>query len=511
MAEVLTFPNVAIALGVYLLVVLGLAYVAMKRLTASPDDYYLAGRGLGTLVLTGTVLATWFSTFAFLGGPGTFFSSGSGWLWFGLFNITGPILIWVIGTRFWLLGRKFGHVTPSDLVAQFYEGDDAVRIMVAVIAIVALIPYSVIQLTGAAQALVGALGASEYFTVGIFLLMGMVALYLFVGGLRAVAWIDTLQASIFIPALIITAGAAIYWSGGLAVGWEAALEQNPDLWSFSGENAGSWYTGALVWTMAWVFIPHMWQRMLMARSPKVIAKTAAISGTISLWVITFTALLIGGIGSGLITELPEGTAADGLMTILYAEFFPLGALIITVAAFAAGMSTISSQVLTSASIFVRDIAKKPFKPDMDSRTETRIGRYFTVLFSIVVLAIALSPAAERAIIPLASDGVALALLYIPCVLGMLFWAEASTAGAKWSLIIGFVFMQVAIWTPFGEVFPVFGPPVYGLVLTALIYYGVSKATSSVPADRQAEFREILIKGMRIDNVPSEAAPGPADD
>jgi SSS family solute:Na+ symporter len=508
---VLTFTNIALALGAYLVVVLGIAYIAMKRLEVTPDDYYLAGRGLGTLVLTGTVLATWFSTFAFLGGPGTFFSSGSGWLWFGFFNITGPILIWVIGTRFWLLGRKFGHVTPSDLVAQFYEEDDSVRILVAVIAILALVPYSVIQLTGAAQALVGALGAQQYFTSGVLLLMGMVALYLFVGGLRAVAWIDTLQATIFMPALILTAGAAVYWAGGFSAGWSAALAENPELWTFSAEGAGSWWTGALVWTMAWVFIPHMWQRMLMAKNPKVIARTAAVSGTISLWVITFSALVIGGIGSGLILELPEGTAADGFMTILYAEYLPAGAIFITVAAFAAGMSTISSQILTTSSIFVRDIAKKPFNPDMDNRKEARIGRYFTIFFSIAVLAIALSPAAERAIIPLASDGVALALLYIPCVLGMLFWEDASTAGAKWSLLIGFVFLQIGIWTPVGSVFPVFGPPVYGLALTAVVYYVVSKTTASVPEDRQAAYREILIKGMRIEDPPTGAEPRPSDD
>jgi SSS family solute:Na+ symporter len=508
---VLTFTNIALALGAYLVAVLGIAYVAMGRLNVTPDDYYLAGRGLGTLVLTGTVLATWFSTFAFLGGPGTFFSSGSGWLWFGLFNITGPILIWVIGTRFWLLGRKFDHVTPSDLLAQFYEDDDSVRILVAVIAILALVPYSVIQLTGAAQALVGALGAQQYFSTGVLLLMGMVALYLFVGGLRAVAWIDTLQAVIFMPALIITAAAVVYWSGGLSAGWSATLAETPELWTFSAAGTGSWYTGALVWTMAWVFIPHMWQRMLMAKNPKVIARTAAVSGTISLWVITFTALLIGGIGSSLITELPEGTAADGFMTILYAEFLPIGAIVITVAAFAAGMSTISSQILTTSSIFVRDIAKKPFRSDMNDSEEARIGRYFTIFFSLVVLGIALSPAAEQAIIPLASDGVALALVYIPCVLGMLFWDEASTTGAKWSLLIGFVFLQIAIWTPVGSLFPVFGPPVYGLALTAVVYYGVSKATTSVPEDRQTEYREILIKGMRIENPTKAADPQPSDD
>lgn len=511
MAEILTFTNVALVLGAYLAIVLGIAYIAAKKLEVSPEDYYLGGRGLGTIVLTGTILATWFSTFAFLGGPGTFYTSGSAWLYFGLFNITGPLLIWVIGTRFWILGQKFGHVTPSDLVAQFYEDDDLVRILVAVIAILALVPYAVIQLTGAARALVATVGGEQYFTMGVLLLMGMVALYLFVGGLRAVAWIDTLQAFVFMPVLVLTAGAVLYWTGGLSAGWSAAVSQNPEIWTFAFKDAGAWYTGALVWTMGWVFLPHMWQRMLMADNPRVIAKSAALSGTISLWVITFTGLIIGGVSAGLIADLPQGVHADGIMAFLYREFFPVGAIAVTVGAFAAGMSTISSQLLTTSSIFVRDVAKKPFRPEMNDQTEANVGRLFTVLFSLIVLAIALSPAAEQAVVPLASNGVALVLLYIPPVLGLLYWDEASTAGARWSLLIGLAFMQVMIWTPLSNLLPFFGAPAYGLALSTVIYYGVSKVTDSVPADRQREMRDVLVRGMRIDDRPDRTGVQSVDD
>jgi len=508
--NILTLQNVLIVLSLYMIVVLTIAYYATKQLSIEPTDYYLGG-GLGTIVLTGTVLATWYSTFAFLGGPGTYFSSGTAWLYFAFFNITGAFLIWVVGTRFWLLGQRFGHITPSDLVADFYEEDDTVRILVALIAILALVPYAVIQLTGAAQALIGALGAPEFFSWGVFMLMAMVALYLYAGGLRAVAWIDTLQGAIFMTLLVATAIAVTYWAGGIDAGFSLALENSQELWIFSEtESPGEWYTGALVWTIAWVFIPHMWQRMLMAESPEVIAKTSVLSGTAALWAITFPALIIGGVSSGMISELPAGVAADGLMTYAYTQFFPVGALLIVVAAFAAGMSTISSQILTTSSIFVRDIVKRPFRPEMGSRREGQIGRYFTIVFSTIVLLFALSPAAEQAIIPLASDGVALALLYLPCVVGLFCWEEASTAGAKWSLLLGLLFMQLAIWTPFGGLFPYFGAPVWGLVFTTLVYYTVSKISTPVPKERQDKYREVLVKGMQIHQTTDDSV-APADD
>jgi SSS family solute:Na+ symporter len=341
--------------------------------------------------------------------------------------------------------------------------------------------------------------------------MAMVALYLYVGGLRAVAWIDTLQGAIFMLLLVVTAVFVTFWAGGIEPGFSVALENNPDQWIFSnGDSPGEWYTGLLIWTVAWVFIPHMWQRMLMAQSPKVIAKTSVLSGTAALWIITFPALIIVGVGSGLIGELPDGVTSDALMTYIYAEFLPIGALLIVIAAFAAGMSTISSQILTSSSLFVRDIVKRPFRPDMDPKREGQIGRYFTVVFSVIVLLFALTPAAKQAVVPLASDGIALAVLYLPCVVGLFCWEGASRAGARWSLLLGLIFMQLAIWTPFEEIFPYFGPPVWALVFTTLVYYVVSKATDPVPMDHQAEYRDVLVKGMRIQQSPDTSI-SPADD
>jgi hypothetical protein len=34
----------------------------------------------------------------------------------------GPVLIMVFGVRMWALGRRYGFVTPSDLLATYYDG-----------------------------------------------------------------------------------------------------------------------------------------------------------------------------------------------------------------------------------------------------------------------------------------------------------------------------------------------------------------------------------------------------
>lgn len=500
-------------LVLYVIAVGVISYYGWKKTGNTPDDYYLGGRGLGVLVLTGTMLATYFSTFAFLGGPGFWYANGASWLEFGFWNISGAFLVWVVGSRFWLLGQRFGHVTPSDMLADFYEGDHVVRILVAIIGITALIPYATIQLTGVGKALVGLTGGEAPFWLGVVILVAMVAGYIFLGGLRAVAWTDVLQGFIFLLFLLVSAALVVGWGGGLTAGFRTALETDPSKWVYANtaSEQGSWFDLTLIWAVGWVFLPHLWQRMFMAKDPRVLARSALLSGTLSLWIITFMGLLIGGIGAGLIPALPEGQSSDAIIPILFAEFFPTGGVMLVVAAYAAAMSTMGSQILTSSSLFVRDIAKKPFRPEMDDATESRIGRYFIFVFAVVVLALALSPVGRTAIIPLASAGASLAILFVPPVLGLFYWEEASTQGARWSLLVGFCFMQLTTWTALSDMLPYFGPPVWGLVITAVVYYGVSKVTEPVPREIQREYREVLREGMRIPETHRPTVADPADD
>ncbi|PSP72350.1 hypothetical protein BRC86_12465 [Halobacteriales archaeon QS_3_64_16] len=497
----------------YLVAIAIISFYGWKKTGSTPDDYYLGGRSLGVLVLTGTMLATYFSTFAFLGGPGFWYSNGASFLNFAFWNITGAFLVWIVGSRFWLLGQRFDHITPSDMLAGFYEKDHSVRILAAIIGITALIPYATIQLTGVGKALVGLTGGEAPFWLGVVVLTAMVAGYIVVGGLRAVAWTDVLQGFVFLVFLVVSAALTINWAGGLTAGFGSALQVDPSQWTYAVSPAeqGSWLDLTLIWVVGWVFLPHLWQRMFMARDPRVLAQSAFLSGTLSLWIITFMGLLIGGIGSGLIPTLPAGQSADAIVPVLFAEFFPAGGVLLVVAAYAAAMSTMGSQILTSSSLFVRDIAKKPFRPEMDERTESWIGRVFIVVFAAIVLVLALSPVGRTALIPLASDGVALAVLFVPPVVGLFYWEEASTNGARWSLAVGYVFMQLTIWTPVGDYLLYFDSAIWGLIVASVVYYGVSKVSDPVPEETQREYREVLQDGMRIPESVRPEIADPADD
>ena len=60
----------AVALAAYVLLVLAVGWFATRRASASSEEYFLAGRGLGTLVLFMALFGTNCTAFVLVGIPG---------------------------------------------------------------------------------------------------------------------------------------------------------------------------------------------------------------------------------------------------------------------------------------------------------------------------------------------------------------------------------------------------------------------------------------------------------
>ena len=117
---------------VYLLITLGVAVVANRHMSVDMEDFLLAGRRTGFVVLYLTVVATFHSAFAFLGSGGFFYTHGIGFWAAGAWTVLVGAITYVIGTRIWALGKTFGYITPADMLADFYESE-AVRVAIAAV------------------------------------------------------------------------------------------------------------------------------------------------------------------------------------------------------------------------------------------------------------------------------------------------------------------------------------------------------------------------------------------
>src|SRR5699024_10343487 len=110
----------------------------------------------------------------------------------------------LFGPRFWIAGKKFGYITPSEMVGDRYNSKTSASVIALSICLF-LIPYSAVQLAGVGYLLQGITNDAIPFTVGVVIATILAIIFSFTAGIRSVMWTDSLQAVI----MVITATAVV--------------------------------------------------------------------------------------------------------------------------------------------------------------------------------------------------------------------------------------------------------------------------------------------------------------
>jgi Na+/proline symporter len=204
------------------------------RMAKTASDYFIAGRQLSLWVFVLAATATSFSGWTFMGHPGLIYRDGFQYAYASFYTITIPFTGVIFLKRQWMLGKRFGYVTPGELLADYFRGD-FIRILTVVVALFYSIPYLGVQL-GASGYLFNVLTdglVGEAF--GMWLLSIVVLVYVASGGLRAVAYVDTMQCILLAMGIVITGVIALNAIGG----WEAL---NAGMAKLGQTTIGKWGT-----------------------------------------------------------------------------------------------------------------------------------------------------------------------------------------------------------------------------------------------------------------------------
>ncbi len=116
---------------------------AMQAKTAS--DYFIAGRRLSLWVFVLAATATSFSGWTFMGHPGLLYRDGFQYAYASFYAITIPFTGVLFLKRQWMLGKRFGFVTPGEMLSHYFKSD-LIRILVVLVALVFSVPYLGVQL-----------------------------------------------------------------------------------------------------------------------------------------------------------------------------------------------------------------------------------------------------------------------------------------------------------------------------------------------------------------------------
>ncbi|HEX2521297.1 MAG TPA: sodium:solute symporter family protein, partial [Terriglobia bacterium] len=184
----------------YLAIVLYIGIFALRRSGRdSAEDYFLASRSLGPLVFLFSLFGTNMTAFTILGASGHAFSNGV--LTFGLMASSSaliiPLTLFLIGTRLWALGKRFGFMTPVQFFRDRWECGHIGTVIFAVQAAL-LVPYIIIGVMGGGATLSAISGGWVPYWLGGAVVALVVMGYVFFGGMRGTAWVNTLQTLLFL-------------------------------------------------------------------------------------------------------------------------------------------------------------------------------------------------------------------------------------------------------------------------------------------------------------------------
>ena len=201
-------------------------------------DYFIAGRTLNIWVFVLAATATSFSGWTFVGHPALIWRDGLPYGYASFYVLTIPFTSVLFLKRQWLMGKRYGFVTPGEMYQQYF-GSEAMRILTVIVALFFSVPYLGIQLR-ASGVLFNILTDGMFsVNVGMWMLAMIVALYVGLGGLRSVAYVDTAQCILLWSGIVSLGLIAVNFSGG----WDSMTSKYGDIvaWINSGgANVPAW-------------------------------------------------------------------------------------------------------------------------------------------------------------------------------------------------------------------------------------------------------------------------------
>lgn len=418
----------------YFIVLIAIGFIARRQELKTAEDYFLASRSIGSFVLVLSVFSTLYSAFTFIALPGLVYKTGIGFLAaLPVSNVFFTTMIFLIGYKVWLAGRKFRFITPTELFKHRFQST-GVAVVVFIVMVIFVLPYISIQPIGGGYVLSTITNNAIPYMWSAAIISLVMIIYVFYGGFRGVAWIDAFQSIIMLIVSVATLGFAVYHVGGFAAGSSRIAAEYPNFLTATGPvNLWTWpnvFSWIVFVILNFLFQPPVFARYYSGRSTKTIRWTCAV------WPILVTFILICPILTAMYGRiiLPNLKVPDNLFPTFWIQYTPKWFCGMACAAvLSALMSTASGQLMVLSSMWTRDIYVPYINKRAPQTRQVFVGRMTVVFLAVMGFLIAIKPPVLLGLMAGAAfSGIA---ILAPAGLAAFYWRRA-TAPAVMASIIG---------------------------------------------------------------------------
>ena len=472
------------------------------------SGYAIAGRSIPFFAFLLAATAASFSGWTFIGHPGLIWRDGLAYAFASFYVLTIPITGTFFNKRVWLLGKRYGFITPGDMYA-YYFNNEVIRWLVVVTAVLYSIFYSAVQLM-AAGALFHVI-AGVPFTFGAIFLAFIVWFYVCTGGLKASTWVGVIQFILLVGGIVILGYYVISapqfggWTGFSAevAKLDTKFLEVPRVINFGlgGATGESAWTAVMILTYMFVLMgiqssPAFTMWTFGIKTPKPLAWQQAFMSTFVVGFALFFFTAFQGMGAKILevtgVEAFVGLNNTTVVPLLMKNFLPpvmLG--VVFMGAIAAIHSTAAPYIGTGGSILLRDVYWRYIKKQNVSDSEQIwVNRILATVLTVAALGIGLT--SKAALVILGALATSFGFVMYVLLLGVIWGLRFPSTGAMLGVLSGMlaVFFTYKIWPNPLSMHCAFWGTGVGLVV-ALACKSLGMKDTQETIDRQAEVRNWL--------------------
>ena len=195
---------------IYLVLLLGLGYLSGRLFRGNSNDFFVASRSIGPVVLFMSIFGTTMTAFAMVGSTGESFRVGVAT--YGKIASSSALIhsacFFMVGLPLWALGKRNGFHTQIEFFRSRFESRKIGYLLFPIL-VGLIIPYLLVGLMGAGSVMQGvtrgafpdlfsSTGGAVPPWLTALVISCVVLYYIFAGGVRSAAWANTFQTVVFI-------------------------------------------------------------------------------------------------------------------------------------------------------------------------------------------------------------------------------------------------------------------------------------------------------------------------
>ena len=366
------------------LLALALGFLARRGKDMDLEQWTVGGRGFGALFVFLLLAGEIYTTFTFLGGSGYAYGHGGPAFYILGYGCLAYIISYWMLPPIWRYAKQRRLYSQPDFLAAKYDSP-ALGILVAIVGIVALIPYLVLQFKGLGIIVSTASYGVIPSTAAVWIGAAVVTAYVIASGVHGSAWTAVVKDTMILAvAVFLGLYLPIHLYGGFEPMFAAIDTAKPGLLALppSGESA-AWFDSTVVLTALGFYMwPHSFGSVFTARTDQVFRQNAIVMPLYQL-ILAFVFF----VGFAAVLQVPGLTGPDIDLSLFHLSikvFSPWFVGIIGAAGVLTALVPGSMIIMTAATLLANNLYR-PLRPSVPERHVAVIARCLVPVVALVAV------------------------------------------------------------------------------------------------------------------------------